>query len=84
MYNVLLVNRADKNKATRIDFQNKDAKSAWKLYNHWRRKYFYENYWVFFCKDEYLRAVKVPVFKLYDELNFGPIVKKILKEQEND
>lgn len=84
MYNVIIVNRADKNKTTRIDFQNKNAKEAWKLYYHWRRKYFFENYYVFFCKDEYVRHLKVPVFKIYDELNFGPIMKRILRDQEND
>lgn len=83
MYNVILYHRPDK-KATRIDFQNKNAKEAWKLYAHWRRKYFYENYWVLFCKDEYLRAIKCPVFNMWDELNFSPIVKKILMDPENN
>ena len=76
MYNVMLCNRATKT-YSRIDFENKDAKSAWKLYSHWRRKYLYENYWVFLCKDEYLRGFSAPVFKIWDNINFGPLVKKI-------
>ena len=81
MYNVVLYNRADQ-KTTRIDFENKDAKVAWKLYSHWRRKYFYENYWVMFCKDEYLRAVKVPAYKIWDEINFSPLVRSILRTSD--
>lgn len=82
MYNVYVFDRTAKT-YSRIDFENKDAKGAWKLYFHWKRKYFFKNYYVILCKDEYVITAKVPSFKIYDNLNFGPIVEKIKSTKPN-